>query len=44
MVTVLAWNGDIDALPFPAIVSRAQEFVVVRNGDADLRPLIGGMK
>ena len=39
--TVLAWNGDIDALPFPAIVSRAQEFTVIHNQDRDLRPAIG---
>lgn len=39
--TVLAWNGDINALPFPAVISRAQEFPMVHNTDADLRPLIG---
>jgi hypothetical protein len=39
--TVLAWNGDISALPFPAVISRAQEFIVIQNNDADLRPAIG---
>lgn len=42
--TVLAWNGGINDLPFPAIVSRAQEFTVVYNTDKDLRPLLGGTK
>jgi hypothetical protein len=42
--TVLAWNGGINDLPFPAIVSRAQEFTVIANTDRDLRPLIGGNK
>jgi DNA replication protein DnaC len=40
--TVLAWNGGLNDLPFPAIVSRAQEFTVIANNDRDLRPLIGG--
>ena len=40
--TVLAWNGGINDLPFPAIVSRAQEFTVIHNNDVDLRPLLGG--
>lgn len=42
--TVLAWNGGLNDLPFPAIVSRAQEFTVIQNRDRDLRPLIGGKK
>jgi DNA replication protein DnaC len=42
--TVLAWNGGLNDLPFPAIVSRAQEFTVIHNNDRDLRPLIGGNK
>lgn len=40
--TVLAWNGGLNDLPFPAIVSRAQEFTIVFNTDTDLRPLLGG--
>lgn len=40
--TVLAWNGDLNALPFPAIISRAQEFAVIANYDVDIRPAIGG--
>jgi DNA replication protein DnaC len=39
--TVLAWNGELAALPFPAVVSRAQEFVVIENRDSDIRPLLG---
>lgn len=39
--TVLAWNGGINDLPFPAIVSRVREFSVVQNNDSDIRPLIG---
>jgi DNA replication protein DnaC len=39
--TVLAWNGDINALPFPAVISRAREFIVIENNDSDVRPAIG---
>jgi len=39
--TVLAWNGDLNALDFPAIRSRLQEFIVVHNEDSDLRPQLG---
>lgn len=42
--TVLAWNGELEALDMPAIRSRAQEFTVIRNMDKDLRPLLGGNK
>jgi chromosomal replication initiation ATPase DnaA len=42
--TVLAWNGGINDLPFPAIASRVQEFTVISNSDRDLRPLLGGAK
>jgi DNA replication protein DnaC len=47
--TVLAWNGPLHASkdteggnPFPAVVSRIQEFVVISNYDVDIRPLLGG--
>lgn len=39
--TVLAWNGGLDGLPFPAIVSRACEFTVIHNTDSDMRRIIG---
>lgn len=42
--TVLAWNGALNDLPFPAIVSRLSEFVVVHNTDSDMRRLIGDLK
>ena len=39
--TVLAWNGDLNALPWGAVTSRLSEFVVVHNQDSDMRPLLG---
>lgn len=39
--TVFAWNGTLRSLPWPAVVSRMQEFCVVSNLDADLRPMLG---
>lgn len=42
--TVLAWNGGLDALPWPAVVSRIREFVHIENKDPDLRPAIGNAK
>lgn len=42
--TVLAWNGDIDALPWPAVVSRISEFTVIKNTDSDMRKLLGDVK
>jgi DNA replication protein DnaC len=39
--TVLVWNGDLWALPWPAVVSRLQEFPIIENFDPDLRPEIG---
>lgn len=39
--TVLAWNGELDALPWQAVISRLSEFVVVNNTDSDMRKLIG---
>lgn len=42
--TVLAWNGELDSLPWPAVVSRLSEFTVIRNDDSDMRKLIGGVQ
>jgi len=42
--TVVAWNGALDTLKMPWVVSRVSEFEVVNNTDADLRPVIGGVK
>jgi len=42
--TALAWNGEFADLPLPAVASRLSEFVIVKNNDADIRKLIGGMK
>jgi DNA replication protein DnaC len=39
--TVLAWNGDFNTIDLPAVLSRLSEFVVMRNDDADMRPLLG---
>ena len=39
--TVLAWNGELDSLPWPAVISRLSEFVVIKNNDSDMRKLIG---
>lgn len=39
--TVLAWNGEINALPWGAVTSRLSEFVVVHNTDTDMRKLLG---
>lgn len=40
--TVLAWNGELNTLPWPAVVSRISEFTVVKNSDSDIRKVIGG--
>lgn len=42
--TVFAWNGGLDALPWPAVVSRLREFPVIENRDDDARPAIGERK
>lgn len=42
--TVLAWNGDINALPWQAVISRMSEFTVIHNTDSDMRKLIGVVK
>lgn len=42
--TVLAWNGDLNTLPWPAVVSRIREFVHIENKDDDMRPAIGAAK
>lgn len=42
--TVLAWNGEFTDLPLPAVASRLSEFIIIKNNDADIRKLIGGMK
>ena len=42
--TVLAWNGELEDLPWQAVISRASEFVVVRNVDVDMRKLLGDVK
>jgi DNA replication protein DnaC len=39
--TVFAWNGTLNTLPWPAVVSRITEFVHIENGDVDLRPILG---
>lgn len=39
--TVFAWNGGLDALPWPAVVSRLREFPVIENRDDDARPALG---
>ena len=42
--TVVVWNGELDALPWPAVRSRITEGIVVHNSDSDLRPLLGDKK
>lgn len=42
--TVLAWNGDINSIPWQAVISRMSEFTVIHNTDSDMRKLIGGVK
>lgn len=42
--TVFAWNGDINTLPWPAVVSRIREYPYIDNQDPDLRPAIGAAK
>lgn len=42
--TVLAWNGPLEALPWPAVRSRLTEFPIILNNDPDLRPRLGRMK
>lgn len=39
--TVVAWNGDFNAVELPAVLSRLSEFTVVENYDADMRPQLG---
>jgi chromosomal replication initiation ATPase DnaA len=40
--TVLAWNGDFESFELPWVRSRLSQFAVVKNADADMRPLLGG--
>lgn len=40
--TVFAWNGKIDSIPWPAVVSRMKEYTVIENTDTDMRPLLKG--
>jgi DNA replication protein DnaC len=42
--TVVAWNGDFDAIDLPWVLSRLSQFVVVRNDDKDMRPLLGSQE
>jgi DNA replication protein DnaC len=42
--TVLAWNGDLNDLPWPAVISRLSEYVVVKNNDSDMRKLLGEIR
>ena len=42
--TVLAWNGELNDLPWQAVISRVSEFVVVKNNDSDMRELLGEIK
>ena len=39
--TVVAWNGEFEAFALPWVRSRLSEGMVVRNADADMRPLLG---
>lgn len=39
--TVVAWNGSFEDFELPWVRSRLSEGVVVHNGDADMRPLLG---
>lgn len=41
--TVLAWNGEFESFDLPWVRSRLSEFTVVKNSDADMRPLLGGV-
>jgi DNA replication protein DnaC len=41
--TVLAWNGEFETFDLPWVRSRLSEYLVVKNSDADMRPLLGGM-
>lgn len=42
--TVLAWNGELNDLPWPAVISRVSQFVTVKNNDSDARKLFGAIK
>jgi len=42
--TVICWNGEMNTLPWPAVVSRLSEYKPVKNTDPDLRAAIGEMK
>lgn len=42
--TVVAWNGDFDNIDLPSVLSRLSQFVVVKNDDPDMRPLLGVTK
>ena len=42
--TVLVWNGELNDLPWPAVISRVSEFTVIKNSDPDIRKLIGEIK
>lgn len=39
--TVVAWNGEFDGIDLPSVLSRLSQFVVIRNDDPDMRPLLG---
>lgn len=39
--TVVAWNGDFNAIDLPWVLSRLSQFTVVENNDTDMRPLLG---
>ncbi len=40
--TVVAWNGNLQTVSLPWVMSRLSEFEMVENLDADMRPLLGG--
>lgn len=42
--TVLVWNGELDSLPWPSVISRLSEFTVVKNSDSDMRKLLGDIQ
>jgi DNA replication protein DnaC len=42
--TIFAWNGTLNALPWPAVISRITEYRHIENNDPDLRNAIGASK
>lgn len=40
--TVVAWNGDLNTIPLPWVMSRLSEFPQVENKDKDMRPALKG--